>query len=103
MPELVIQIPAEHKLAIVKSIARTYGVDPTMAGLKEHIIQHLRQTVTDFERDNARARAEFDFDITWADLEVKPIVLPVLPDEASAAEEAGATEELRQSRPDDVT
>ena len=101
MPELVIRVPAAHFSEVAKAVASTYGNSPTLGGLKEHIIAHLRQTVIDYKQQQAMVASKVDFDITWDDLEFltprNSIPNPTTP------QAEGEAEALRQSRPDDQT
>ena len=71
MPNLTISLPSAHIADIADAVAATYGVAATQAGLKAHILQHLRQTVREFERQGGAQTASdaLVFDNTWDDLE----------------------------------
>ena len=79
MAQLVIEVPNVHARQIAEAIAATYGVEPTAAGVRKHLIQHLRRTVLDRLRQQAveeREKWEIDqattvlvFGPDWDDLE----------------------------------
>lgn len=71
MATLTIRIPDVHAQKVADATSATYGVKATGAGVREHLIQHLRETVREYRRRLARRQADDDlvFDPTWDDLE----------------------------------
>ena len=71
MPRLTIEVPAAHAAQIAEAVAATYGVEPTAAGVRKHLLQHLRRTVLDHTRQAAVNQATDDlvFGSDWDDLE----------------------------------
>ena len=71
MAQLIIEVPNVHALQIAEAIATTYGVEPTAAGVRKHLLQHLRRTVLDAARQAAvdQATDNLVFGPDWDDLE----------------------------------
>ena len=71
MAQLTIQVPNAHAAQIAAAVAATYGVEPTAAGVRQHLLQHLRRTVLDHARQAAVDQATDDlvFGSDWDDLE----------------------------------
>ena len=71
MARLIINVPNVHAAQIAEAVAATYGVEPTAAGVRKHLLQHLRRTVLDHTRQVAVNQATTDlvFGPDWDDLE----------------------------------
>ena len=70
--QIIINVPSGHEEQITEAIANTYGVEPTVTGVRQHILQHLRTTVLNHARQEAVDQVTIDltFGPDWDDLEV---------------------------------
>lgn len=54
---ITLTIPADRKDEVIAAISATYGVEATMDGLKDHLMQHLRNTTLDVRASKVAAEA----------------------------------------------
>ena len=66
MPSITITVPAAKVDAIADAVAARYGEPATAAGVRAHLIAHLRDTVQAYQKEQAQRAAGPDYnDGSW--------------------------------------
>ncbi len=68
MTRIQLTIPDERLQEICDAVGEVYNVAADRNGLKEHFLQHLRETITELRRRQAALGAAAPFGREWGDL-----------------------------------
>lgn len=68
MANIIIKVPDERLPDVCDAVAQVYHVTADRKGLKEHFLQHLRETIMEVRRRQAALGTAAPFVWEWGDL-----------------------------------